>query len=265
MSSDQKSKHAINNRFSFNDQFWAWFSLHLISFSFAGMQKDVHFSVSFNKNSSDLNLHLTRNTNNPENKPKIEVARISKKDLSVISGYLPDILFKRLLTPICFKRFGRRKNNYHYGTSYLPLDNLEENVIGSLVQKELEQLILIRKKRLKLHSNFESHLTTAFKERNVGDQILGKIKWLPVKLQHKNMSAFIISNQFTGCALYISGKWYALRQDINLKELFCDVMPKHLSESLYFKILMAYTRICNCSTQEDSTPYNNPYSLQLIN
>lgn len=63
---------------SINDVLWLRVQGHMISFRFHGMQEDVHFSISYNSNSPDINFHITRNTENADNKPKIEIARIKK-------------------------------------------------------------------------------------------------------------------------------------------------------------------------------------------
>ncbi len=262
MNSSLKSEYTINT-FSLKDHFWARFPGHMVSFTYEGMQADVHISIAFNDNSPDVNLHLTRNTSDASNKPKIEIARISKKELDEIAGYLPNLFFEKMLRPVRFKRFGRKKNRYHYGTYYLPYDNLEETEFGKLLYAEWEGLAFTKKNKVKINANLTSHFTKVIKEKGLEDKIAQKLRWLPVKHQ-QNCSAFIVSKGFTGVALFIAGNWYTIRQDIDFKKLCCALMTEQLFKSLWFKTVMAYARIRHLSSRDESLSYDRPFILNLI-
>lgn len=55
------------NYFSLAGKAWIRFTEGLISVGFIDLPSDIHSSLSFSKNSEDINFHITRNINNPGN------------------------------------------------------------------------------------------------------------------------------------------------------------------------------------------------------
>jgi hypothetical protein len=248
------------DNFTLNKTFWAHFAEHITSMRFGDMQHDVHTSLSFNSNSPDVNFHFTRNIGKVESeKPKIEIVRISKQDLDLFTPYLGTIFFNSLLAPLYLRKYGRKKNAYHYGTRYYPMDEVPENWIAPIMQEELLKLTTVKGRRARIDTDLENHFKKIMDDNGLDQHFEKSLKWLPVHsdLQH----ALIISKGFTGSALQFNGQWYRIRTDVNFAAMAKGIMPDHLIQSIAFKMDMAYQRICRMTTRAQSEIYNNPIRL----
>jgi len=62
------------------------FGNSVLSFSWRGLPKDVHLSISYQPKDGYINLHVTRNIGSPGDKPKVEIVRVAKVDAEAILG-----------------------------------------------------------------------------------------------------------------------------------------------------------------------------------
>jgi len=84
--------------FSFGDFFWTEVKKNRVSFSFQGLPKGVHFTIAWNP-SGKMNLHVSKNIGDDNNKPKIVIAYFDRSLLDTVSEYLSSIFFGQYFNP----------------------------------------------------------------------------------------------------------------------------------------------------------------------
>jgi hypothetical protein len=258
---------AVDN-ISINKAFWLSVQEHMMSFRFNGMLEDVHFSIAYNDNSPDINLHVTRNVGDAANKPKIEIVRITKIDAEELLPSLGTALLNLMLQPIQLKSFGRRNRHSHYGIYFHPLGETENNPVNQWLKEELtnriKPLATIKKRRLKIKGDIGTTIKPIVGDTAFADIFEKSLRWLPRKPFEQAQAGLIISRKFKGCAVCINNKWYSIQLDVKPLDFLCAWMEPILAKHLIFKTLMAYTRIKGLSSRSESEKHNNSLRLHKI-
>jgi hypothetical protein len=107
--------------FTLDKIYWKKFGKGVVSFDYYGMPEDVHLSIVYNVDMSFMNLHATRNIDNLRFKPKVEIARISKEDLTMVEPALCRAYFYTALCAPEVHPRGRPSPQSYYSISYFPL------------------------------------------------------------------------------------------------------------------------------------------------
>jgi hypothetical protein len=149
---------------SINDFFWIKFAPQMINFGFQGLPKSIHYTIAFSDKSSDINFHVTKETQDPKNKPKIEIVRMDKKLLQEwFEKILPKLsisFLNNLLQPLDIVELKERHNDNLGFISFESLKNTNEYLLTE--QKLIDsfkEISRVRKKtRLKVEGNIEERL-----------------------------------------------------------------------------------------------------------
>jgi hypothetical protein len=242
------------NSFSAAELFWIRFTERVISLGFAELPQDVHFSIAFNKESSEVNLHVTRNTGDQGNKPKIEIVRIGKQTLQTLAQPIVTALFSQILEPIIFKTW-ERKSKYYYEDIHvllLSMNELDNNTqIEKVLKDAFQKISKIKRRRLTLKGDIESTLNDVIKNPEIQHIFKNKrVQRLPRRLFQETSFGYLISHQFSGLALFNNGQWHAIRDDHSLSRLLHSCMDSALVKSIIFKTLMAIARISKADSYE---------------
>lgn len=238
---------------------WATANERFLSFRFTGFKRDIHFTVAYNKASSDVNLHVTKNNGSKGNKPKIEILRISKDDLNELIENIGICILNAILIPLPLKSKRRKSRHSYYGVFFSPI--LNSPSIERHIKKEFKAVTKRRGKKIEFQENIESTFSRLAENEKYKDAILKGLRFLPRKLS-ENTAGYIHSKKYSGIAISINGKWYTIKRDISLPELLAPIMDMRLTKHLIFKTLLAYARIQNLTTREQAQRYE--YSMPLF-
>src|SRR6185503_17889943 len=96
------------NHISIKDTFWCKIEEYLISFGYKQLPSSVHFTIAFNKESKDVNFHITKNIGEKTLKPKIEIVRIDKNILRQVYPKLLKLAIRRMLATIDLEELQER-------------------------------------------------------------------------------------------------------------------------------------------------------------
>jgi hypothetical protein len=133
---------------------WAHFRAQLIAFGHARLPTDVHFTISYDRRSEDVNFHLTRNVHGNEKKPKISIACINKELLDKLQARIAQTVFSKLFLPLDIS-FWRSK--YGRRLYYLSFADIEQDCrkvgIEAAINNEFQKLSHIKGKT-QLKTNF---------------------------------------------------------------------------------------------------------------
>lgn len=120
------------NTISIGDIFFIRWTNYQVIFRYLGMPPDVHFTLAFNEDSADINLHLSRNLPVIE-KPSIEIARINKQLLKDLAPKLASNARHAFWKPAKLQSY----QLYSRKSFFLQSEQLEEPPFQSLFERTL--------------------------------------------------------------------------------------------------------------------------------
>lgn len=251
------------NYFSVKNNFWIQFQPHLISFGFKKLPKDIHFTVSFNSNNPDINLHITKNTNNKLDKPQITIVCIDKKLLDELSNDLIKVFFKNILKPFDIEII-KKKNHNNLG--FISFNNLQSLSISKQFEETLinsfkDYYKIKSKRRLKFNSNIEEPLQEFSNTEKIQKSIFESFVEIPEKFSTPISGGIIVSENEIFHALYIKNQWYLINTEIHFPSVLEEMLAPNLLKSIIRKTLRSITYISDAKNYSDTLQFNNPIRL----
>ena len=126
------------NYISVNDYFWIRFVRQMINFGFQGLPKSVHYSISFSDKTPDINFHVTKEAEDPTNKPKITIVCMDKQLLQEwlkeLLPKLPLSFLNKILQPLDVIEL---KNKYDGNLGFISFESLKNTDEYLLTEQKL--------------------------------------------------------------------------------------------------------------------------------
>lgn len=255
-------KKRIDN-ISINGDFWVQLKTHLVSFRFKGLPKGVHFTIGFDKRSSDVNFHVTNNHSNPNDKPQIKIVVIDKNHLEKIAQSFPMILYNLILSPFDFNDL-QEKDEFNF----IPFNDLESPELSSDVLQDLidrfKDISRIRKKtRLKIEGDVEKRLESLVYSEDLQKSIQEKVvSFDPTNKTEKNVDGGVLLIENKSIFLIrIFQDWFFFNFDINPFDLLCAYVDPLLAKHLIWKTKKSIVRVKNATNYADTEKFNTPIRL----
>lgn len=244
--------------FSIKDVVWVKFNSRFVSFGKNEPKNDVHFTLSFNKESKDMNLHVTRNIDSI-NKPKIEIFRIDK----VLLESLQQMLFSRLLAfflePLVLNE--EEKESFRY-ISFEDVDS--NNRMKEFVSNGFKDAFKIKKSMLKLHGDFETRIEELVTNDDFLNLILKGVTSLN-EVDVKNLDCgclFSSSMDAVYLVIRIGDKWFTLKEEYSIFDLLSEVLKNQdLARRLVWKFKRAVVSIKYATSFEEVKDINKPLRI----
>lgn len=248
---------------SINNVFWVQMRPYLVSLGFKGLPDNIHFTISFEDRSADINFHVTKNYSDPKNKPKITIVCIDKFLLEEITPSITFALLNKLLRPLNIEEL---KSKYDYNLGFIPFASLEHSDTYSLTEQKLidsfKDILKIRKNtRLKIEGDIEKSLETFATSENLQTSIFNNMVELSTYFQKPFDGGMIISEENVLQVICINDKWYTLRTDLKPVELLTAVVNTKLIKKIIAKTKRALISIKYATTYEDTEHLNKPIRL----
>jgi len=252
------------NYISINDSFWIQIKNHLISFSFKGIPKNIHFTIGFDKRSSNINLHITKNTGDNNNKPKITIVEINKTVLKEDFESLIITLLDKILLPFNINDY---KNEFNNELTFISLDKLQKSEYYSKMPQMLihyfEDIVELKKRRLKIKGDIKNRLDNFAQSTQKPSKIL-KIGTKTLS-HHKGFTdcGYIVSKEDSINVIRIGNNWFTLKKDLNISDLLEGILEPKLVKDIIYRIKKALVLVKNSETFEDTRQYNDE-SIHLV-
>ena len=248
---------------SINDLFWVQIKEHLISFRFKGIPIDTHFTIGFDERSPDINLHITKNTADPTNKPKITIVTIDKTLLKQDINSLALKLLNKILQPFDINEY---KSKYDYNLGFISFENLQNTNSVSITEQGLidsfKDISEIKNKtRLKIKGDFENRLETFAKSEKLQSEIFDNIVELTEEFTTLVDGGMIISEDNTVQVIRFNDKWFTLRTDLKPIDFVTLLVNSDLAKLLFYKTKRALVIVKNSNTFDDTRQHNKPIRL----
>ncbi len=245
------------NKISFEGKLMLRFTDNIINLWFEGLPKDVHFSLSINKNSSDINFHVTREVNNPRNKPKNDVFVIARNICDDLMNDLAKHLLHQTLTELDITEILETGN-----ARFIPHSNFEKSDFYFSVEKELNQLasnILKPKgrKALKIKNNAAVELENFNTDATAFMELCNE----SVGLDEMQASGIIITAEKVYSVINFNGKWYIPKSSLTINDFLISFLGKRLAEKIFYCTQKAIVIVKNASSFDEIRHLNKPFRI----
>lgn len=255
--------HSINY-LSVENLAWVHCKKELTSFGHHSLPPDVHFTISYDKRSGDINFHLTRNVSNKESKPKIGIACINKELFNKLQEPIAQAVLGQLFLPLDIT-FLRRK--YGRRLHYLSFSDMEQDKrrgdIEANITNGFKKISSIkRKSRLKISSPNESILTSIFLTAKMRNLLLDNLKILPRQFSTTTTdTGFLLAGKTIVPFIRVGQDWYRINDRCNPIDLLLAWIDVPTRRELRAKFEESISFIKTAKTYKDTEPYDIPICL----
>jgi len=241
------------NRFKIKGLGWVQLNPHLLSFGYKNLPKDVHFTISWNSE-KDIDLHLTRNVSDKDDKPQIPILKFEKK---VIKEDLEPIFLTMFFSIL--RKIEPEEIREFKTTQYLSFTELNSNATNFSVDE-------------KLHRHFKNNLKKGVSRIEVTGDWMSKLEtWVisddMVAVVNENMAGFnkSIRNQVEGgiivgpsktlCVIKIFDEWFEFRDNMKPQEILRNLIPLELFNRIQENIKIGIDFIQSAKSKSDTAHF----------
>ncbi len=245
------------NSISVNEIFWVRFESNSINLDFKGLPQNVHFTISFNPNSPDVNFHVTRNNGTQNDKPKIEILRINRQILDEDVEKLGFVLLGKALEEIPFSEI---ESAY-----FFPFGD-EKSKSRKLIQNKMEEkfkdnMQMKRKGKLKIIGEFESKLQEFAIDTEVLETILDDVVPIEEASVEHIQGGILIIDSVEIPVIRIHDKFFRMKK-LTPDEFLSVFLNPDVYKRLLPTIKKAIIRVKNSNSWAETQPYSK--SIRLV-
>jgi len=246
---------------SFKDIFWIQSGDKRISFRWERLSETMHFTISWN-HPTRVNIHLTNNIGDSNNKPQIKIAVWEKDDIDDFLSFVPHALFKKILKPIYLSQYPRRLRRNARIYFFDEVENSKERVtFKKSISNILERNSKVKKKQLKILPQIESELPFLISETKTLIQC--KYKWIRKENfdSEKARAGVIVIGNSALPFICLKGTCYTLNTKFSIINLLRSFMNYDFAEQLLKYIEESIERIKEAKSFQGAQPHSNPFKL----
>jgi len=236
-----------------------------VFFRLGQLPMDIHYTLVYNEKYDDINLHLTRNVSDQNNKPHIKIFKIKRQlFLNNIEAFVENLIYT-CLKPIDMAEFGK-DNDYEVG--FISFDDLNNSDLEKSFRKDAAIAIApyLKKKgnrELKILDGFQEDLFKIAIGKDFQDKIYDLMQ--PVADSYDTIieGGVIVTNTSANTVVRIKGQWYFLRTDMTPFQMLRSIVNRRTAYHLICKWEDAVERIVTANSFSDTELYNNPCQLEI--
>lgn len=244
--------------------FWmSRISEKVTSFWFKGLSKDLHFSISHRPGDLYWNLHLTKNIDNSNDKPKITICKISTENLATNFEQTCQYLLSQMLEPLILIRNRRKQPGY-----LIRFEEIDKGKAFIKFRKELHNTFKnstnkVGKKELRLTNNTEIKMTEWASSCINHQRILAGLKRLSRRFSKKPGSGLLITKKKITSVIIADGRLYKIKQGDSAKDIFTSLISPELLTRLHGKILFAIPRLLAATSYKQVERWDTPVEVSF--
>ena len=211
------------------------FTNNVLNLWFEGLQKDVHFSLSLNKNSPDINLHVTREVNNPGNKPKYEVFVIARNICDDIGNNFGRYILYKTLTEFDVTKLNSEVVPKFISHDYMKKYDFYFFIEEQLIQSASNYLKYKGKKELRVKNNVVEELEKLTPDESAFIELYNAAPNVVEVNNEVMQSGIIVTDKNSYSVIRYNGKWY-LPNNITLNDLMTGFCGEKLTKQLFYRM-----------------------------
>lgn len=250
--------------FSIGDIVWLQGKPTRFSFRFKGMPPSVHFTYAWNPTMGHANLHLTKETGNGKNKPRIDIVRLDKPFVDTIKNSLLALFMKACLKRETFKQYSRQQRK---AIRVVFLDDVESHFQNLPIASDLETVwdrhTTMKRGRIRVESEIAERLLPIVLQPTFKALLQQKKERLSASTFNSPTLRFgvLLINQKAIAFLAQGGACFVFKQGQTLATLLSEIMNPEFASSLLNYINQSVQQIGDFSTRQEAVPYNHPFTL----
>lgn len=257
------------SKISVQEYFWVRVQQHQLNFGYKGLPPDVHFTIAYNHNSSNVNLHLTRNVPDVELhlRPRIDIAIISKLDLDKFGKDVPLRMLRLMLEPFDIAAFKAKHGNEIGFLSYEGIGKGDEYaLIRKKLSDDFKQIAKPRGKAgIKVHGPIIETMVNFSTSKEMQDYVFNNTVELPDHFEKRVDGGMLFTSHEVVHVIRDSEHWFKIRENIS-PLLFLQAFVKPMAAKRIINYInQSVVRIESANTILDTACYNNPIHLVGIN
>lgn len=244
---------------------WGEVEENRISFSIEGMDKGVHFTIAWNKETSDTNLHITRNTGDGSNKPYIRIIEIDKASRDKMEALIPTILAGKMFRLLSFKKYSHkeRKNIRLLFQDELENDSGLSDVVEYMGSAWNDASKIKKRNRLIVSDKFQKVIYGLKDSNSIKKLLLRSMRALKKNSFDSpawRVGYFLKGGEITPF-ISINGKCFAIKK-ITIYDLL-NLFAKKDAEKLADYVYESLEFIKTAKSWQETLPYNKPFTLHV--
>jgi hypothetical protein len=221
----------ILKRISFDNGDFIWFQPYCISFRFQGLidqelPKNLHFTLAYNKETPDINLHITNNLSDEYDKPKVVIAIVNKAILKKRVETFTRTMLSLILEPVVFRTKQKMpKRGSYQQTAFLSFDDLEkasmkQDYCSGFYQTLKEHFSQKKGKgRYRMMPSLPKGLKKWAKSNWSRHVIREQLKPLHLSREGKSQAGYLRSISYSGAAILHNSTVYRISEHITPRQL----------------------------------------------
>lgn len=248
-------------KISFEGGLMIRFTDNVVNLWYEGLPEDVHFSLSINKSSTDINFHVTREVDNPGNKPKNRVFVIARNICDDLVNDIGRHLLHETLSEI---NIAELKGTV--SPRFISHSSIEKSNFYLSVEKEIMQLVpnFIKyrgKKELRIKNNVADEL-----EKFTPNE-LAFIELYNTSLELIDIhipgiqSGIIVTEESIYSVIHSNGKWYVQNNNITIDNLLISFFGEKLARQMFYRTKKAIVIVRNANSYAEVKQLDNPFRI----
>jgi len=253
-----KTSEKIPNYLYVKDLFWIQLKKHLVTFGFKNLPSKQHFTISFNSD-SDLNFHLTKNTNDQVAKPSIPLVIMNKEHFNTHFESLAMKVISCSLTQVKIEDLVKLPDL----NILAPNESIKDDPLNSAIENLYDQFkdSIENKKRIKIKQGWESKITSVLSSEKTLNSICEGVSKFDRKLLEELNNCYLIDNDQVRNIFKINGLWFEFKTDLNIIELLTNIMSEKLARNICWKIKRSIVILERTESFKEVEHLRNPIRL----
>ncbi len=240
----------------FQDLIWLTASQDVI-FTFKGIPKGIHFTISNHPNSLNFNLHISKNVEPNVPKPSITIAEIDKEFVIDIIPKISGLMASMILQPVNIKWI--KKNNSDL--MFIDVSKIEKNKrYKKQLTRIFEQDMVSKNERFTIKESLVANLENFYQAEFPEETILD---FWEVSYKFNSNANFAVLHKIETATYFrkIRGRWFRSPHDIKLMDFLRLIFDKELASHLMQYISDAIMRVDSAYSYPDVEPFDNRVTL----
>lgn len=237
---------------------------HLMTFRTGKLPKDIHFTLVFDENLADINLHITRNVKGAT-KPKIGIVKVNRRVVSDLAEELSLRMFYSLMEPIQMKVFLNDKDS----VGFISFDDAEKSGVSQRIYdswlEPLKAYTKVKGKRLTVSGQYRKAFDNTIRNQlECHQEIFDLLKPIADKYKKEIESGIIIADNECYFAARFHEQWYFFKSNLTMFDFLSGLTDRKTAYFIICKIEHALEIILTAESYEQTKIYDKPLRLEAL-
>ena len=249
------------NKIVFEEKLMFRFTDNVINLWFEGLPRDVHFSLSLNTDNPDINLHVTREVNNPGNKPKYEVFVIARDICDDIGNDFGRYILYKTLTEFDVSKLNSAVAPRFILHNTMNVHDFYFSIEEQLIQSASNFLRYKGRKELRVKNNAVEELEKLTPDELAFIELYNAAPEVVEMNVESMQSGLIVTDKDVYSIIHYNGKWYLPNNNFTPKDLMLGFCGEKLTRQLFYRIKKGIVLVRKANSFDDVKHLNKQFRI----